>query len=353
MGSRSSVDVIAALVVLAACGAPLDPATGDDGGGGGADSGATSDAPGAAVDADTAPGAARQQVLDYLRGISGTRTVAGIHNRYNTAPGQFTGQIHDTTGMYPGLWSGDFLFEPEHIAARPQMIAQAKVEWSHGALVNIMYHACPPTQGEACDWDGGLLSHLSDAQWADLIADGGTLNAVWKARLDRIAPFLRELQDAGIAPLFRPLHEMNQGAFWWGGRPGAQGTRRLYQLTHDYLVETHGLDQLVWVWDVQDLSWDFDAYNPGAAYYDVAALDVYGDGFTTAKYDALRAAAGDKVIAIGECARLPTAAELAAQPAWTFFMSWSELTFADNSAREIGDLYGAPRVITLDEMPGW
>jgi len=80
MGSRSSVDVIAALVVLAACGAPLDPATGDDGDGGGADSGATSDGPGPAVDADTAPGAARQQVVDYLRGHPGTRTVGGIPN---------------------------------------------------------------------------------------------------------------------------------------------------------------------------------------------------------------------------------------------------------------------------------
>jgi hypothetical protein len=26
---------------------------------------------------------------------------------------------------------------------------------------------------------------------------------------------------------------MNQGEFWWGGRPGPQGTLRPYQITHD------------------------------------------------------------------------------------------------------------------------
>jgi mannan endo-1,4-beta-mannosidase len=216
-----------------------------------------------------------------------------------------------------------------------------------------MYHACPPTQDEACEWEGGVKSHLDDAEWQDLVTDGGALNRAWKERLDRLVPFLQDLKAAGVAPLFRPLHEMNQGVFWWAGRTGANGTRRLYQLTHDYLVHEHGLDNLVWVWDVQDLSWDFAAYDPGADYYDVAALDVYGDGFTQAKYDAMLAVAGGKPIAIGECARLPTAAELDAQPAWTFFMSWSELTFSDNSEAEIQGLYAAPRVLTLDEMGGW
>ena len=39
------------------------------------------------------------------------------------------------------------------------------------------------------------------------------------------------------------------------GRPaGTRGTARLYQITHDYLVGTKGLTNLIWVWDVQDLT---------------------------------------------------------------------------------------------------
>jgi mannan endo-1,4-beta-mannosidase len=307
----------------------------------------------AAADAIGAP-TPRQRVLDRLAALSGTATVAGQHNREpNAEPRRWTDAIHATTGRYPGLWSGDFLFQQDNIDARDTMIEEAAAEWQAGALVNLMWHACPPDQGEPCEWEGGIKSHLDDAAWRDLVADDGALHAVWLARLDQIAVYLQALEDQGVAVLFRPLHEMNQGVFWWGGRPGPDGTRRLFQITHDYLVEEKGLSNLVWVWDVQDLSWDFADYDPGGAYWDVIALDVYGDGFTAAKYEAIRGLAGDKPMAIGECARLPRPAELDAQPRWVFFMAWAELVYESNSEAEIVELYQTDRVVTLDELDGW
>jgi mannan endo-1,4-beta-mannosidase len=303
--------------------------------------------------ADAASPSPRDRVLAFLRSQVGTHTLSGIHNRHSDMPSEYTAMIHDTTGHYPALWSGDFLFDDPNIADRPQMIAQAQLEWSHGAVVNIMFHACPPGIAEPCDFNTDINSHLTDAQWMDLITDGGMLNTAWKARLDEIIPFLQQLENAGVAPLFRPIHEMNQGNFWWGGRPGPMGTRRLFQITHDYLVRDHGLTNMIWVWDVQDLSWDFAAYDPGTDYSDVVALDMYGDGYTQAKYDAIIAVANGRPMAIGECQVLPTAAELDAQPQWVFFMSWSELTFNYNTGDQIRALYSAPRVLTLDRMPGW
>jgi mannan endo-1,4-beta-mannosidase len=158
----------------------------------------------------------------------------------------------------------------------------------------------------------------------------------------------------GVEVLWRPLHEMNQGDFWWGGRPGPQGTVRLYQITHDYMVGVKGLTNLIWVWDVQDLDLNWAPYNPGDSYWDVLALDIYGaDGYTLEKYQTLLQLAGDKPIAIGECEVLPTADELAAQPRWTFFMAWAELVQTANSVQQIQVLYNAANVITLDQMPGW
>ena len=55
------------------------------------------------------------KTLDYLYSISGKQTVAGMHNRYNTSPRQFTDQARNVTGRQAGLWSGDFLFESQHI----------------------------------------------------------------------------------------------------------------------------------------------------------------------------------------------------------------------------------------------
>ncbi len=305
--------------------------------------------------------------LAFLEKISGTRTVAGQHNREpNSSPAQWTNKIYDTTGRFPGLWSGDFLYEQDNIDNRSTMIAQAIDQWNQGALVHLMYHAAPPDLGEPCGWDPGVVNHpLSDDQWNGLITDGSDLNNAWKARLDTISVFFQELKDQGVQVLWRPFHEMNKpmdpsvNPFWWCGRPGPNGSARLYQITHDYMVGTKGLTNLIWVWDVQDLNFDWASYNPGDGYWDVFAMDMYGDGYTSQKYETALQVAGTKPMAIGECEILPTADELAAQPRWTFFMAWAELVFADdngnvtNTVQQITDLYNATNVVTRDQMPGW
>lgn len=302
------------------------------------------------------------QVLRFLYSISGHETIAGEHNAEpNSDPTKSTDSIYAITGKYPALWSGDFLYEASNLATRWTMIHEAKSEWDKGALVQLMWHACPPTYGEPCSWSGsyGVLSHLTNAQWDSLITDGTTLNDNWKKEMDGIVPYLQYLKDNGVEVLFRPLHEMNQGAFWWGGRPGPDGTARLYQITHDYLVKTKGLTNLIWEWDLQDfpsLITDVESYDPGSSYWDILALDVYGsDGqmYTSYKYNIIANKAGNKPIAIGECAQLPTAAILQQQPKWTFFMGWATDVFSNNTPTQIQAVYDSPNVITLDQMPGW
>ena len=109
-----------------------------------------------------------------------------------------------------------------------------------------MLHVAPPNQSEVCQWEGGIKSHLTDEQWHDLVTDGGALNRAWKSRLDEYARYLQYLKDNGVQGLFRPHHEMNQGAFWWGGRPGPEGTAKLYRLTHDYLINVLKIFQIAY-----------------------------------------------------------------------------------------------------------
>lgn len=299
------------------------------------------------------------KTLNYLYSISGIKTVAGIHNREpNSTPAVWTDSIYKTTGKYPGFWSGDFLFEADNIDNRQTMINEAISEWNRGAIVQLMWHACNPSRSEPCGYDTtGVLSKMTDDQWTQLLTPGTAINAKWQGMIDEVCVYLQQLKDKKIEVLWRPLHEMNQSSFWWGGRPGPNGTRMLYQQMHDYMVKTKGLTNLIWVWDLQDfgtLTDDVNAYNPGVNYFDIAALDVYdGSGYTTDKYNTMLTAAAGKPIAIGECEVLPTAAQLQAQPKWTFFMSWSELTFRGNSTAQLKALYNAPNVVTLDKMPGW
>jgi predicted chitinase len=298
----------------------------------------------------------RQRVLGYFASVSGHKTLAGQHDKHNASPTDATDQVTQLTGRAPALWSGDFLFGSD-VAQRQTMINEAINEWHQGAVVQLMYHACIPTGDESCGWDdigGANPQHLSDSQWTELVTDGTNLNAAWKARLDALSPFFQQLKSAGVAPLFRPIHEMNQGVFWWGGRGGANGTRKLYQITHDYLVNVKGFDNIIWVWDLQDfgsLSSDVSDYNPGPDYFDIAALDIYDGGYDQSKHDAIAGAAGGKFIAIGECSTPPTPGELANQPDWLFFMLWPD--FIDQNQGALPGLYAAPNVITRDQMPGW
>jgi len=297
--------------------------------------------------------------LNYLYSISGSKTVAGIHNREpNAAPARWTNEVYSATGKFPGLWSGDFLFQQDNINNRQLMVDEALRQWEKGAIVNIMWHACNPALIEPCGFRGGVLSKLSDEQWKEITTNGTPLNKKWKERVDEVTPFLQFLEDHGVEVLWRPMHEMNQGAFWWGGRPGPDGTLKLYRMLHDYLTKDIKLTNLIWVWDIQDfgtLADDAKAYNPGNEYWDIAALDIYNDksGYSMEKYNIMLSVCNGKPLAIGECKKLPTPEQLLEQPKWTFFMGWSELEFENNSIEQIKVLHNTPNVVTLDKMPGW
>jgi len=295
-----------------------------------------------------------EDILCFLRKITGNQVVAGIHNREpNARPSLQTEQLAGLVGRQPGLWSGDFLFSADDVNARWAMIYECKRQWEAGSLVQLMLHVSPPTMPQACSWDGGILSHLSDTQWEELITDGSSLNRAWKQRLDDYAVYLGFLRDHGVRVLFRPFHEMNQARFWWGGRKGPRGTAELYRLTRNYLTNTRHLDNLIWVWDMQDMSRDFEEYNPGAAYWDIFAFDVYANGYDKTWYDYILPIAGEKPMIIGECSTLPSPELLTQQPRWCLFMSWAELTFLHNRREEILRLYRDSRVLTRDQLPSF
>ncbi len=128
--------------------------------------------------------------------------------------------------------------------------------------------------------------------------------------MDRIAGYLKELQDAGVPVLFRPYHEMNGNWFWWGGRPGPDGSAALYRQIYDRYVHVHHLNNLVWVWNVNSPSGNTGSvadYFPGSAYADVLTMDIYGP-FSQEFYDQMVALADPlhKPIALAEVGAMPS-----------------------------------------------
>jgi mannan endo-1,4-beta-mannosidase len=302
--------------------------------------------------------ATNSQVLNYLYSISGTKTVSGQHNdEPNSNPASCTNWIYSVTGKYPGLWGGDFLYSANDIEHRGTMIDEAKNQWNNGTLVTLMWHVCPPTVQEPCSW-ADITSTLTYTDWNDLVM-GGDLNTKWKERIDTIVPYLQSLKCSGVEVLWRPLHEMNADWCWWCGRPGPEGSRKLYTITYEYMTYEKGLTNLIWVWNIKDITPTttisaatsvYTSYYPGDGYVDVVSLDPWNYGFTAENYSATLIIANGKPIAIGETSKLPSPSVLAAQPRWTWFLGWAEWVSASNTITEIRAVYNDPRVVNRGEM---
>jgi hypothetical protein len=308
---------------------------------------------------NTGEGAAavKQRILDYLNGISGNHAIVGIENKSSSTPRSDSDRVASIAGRTPALWGGDFGFGSGAVDNRWTMIGEAKNQFNNGALVTLMYHVCAPTRDEYCSWDdigGANPAKLTDAQFTQLTTPGTNLYNTWIGRLDTLSTYLQDLENNNVVVLFRPFHEMNQCVFWWACHKGSNGTAKLYQITHDYLVNTKGLENLIWVWNVQDfsnLSTEIDAYNPGSAYFDIASLDVYNTGYTQSNYNTMLRVAAGKPIAIGECQFMPSSSLLATQNKWIYAMLWPD--FIEDNRSSLPGIYGATNVLTLDEIPGW
>lgn len=144
---------------------------------------------------------------------------------------------------------------------------------------------------------------------------------------------------------------MNESWNWWGNRPGANGGAKIFQQMRDYF-DAQGLDNLIWVWNVQDNpAGGWSSYYPGAQYADVVSLDVWYKGYpSSADYQQIQSIAGAKPIAIAETGKVPTAAVLTSQTRWAYFMVWSEQLRGNNTNAEIQATYHHPRVLNQGEV---
>jgi mannan endo-1,4-beta-mannosidase len=231
------------------------------------------------------------------------------------------------------------------------MIAEAKRQYEHGAVIALTWHAVKPTEDEPVTFRDSVQGHLTDFEWQELLTPGTELNSRWCAQVDVIAGYLTQLRDAHVPVLFRPYHEVNGNWFWWGGRPGKDGSAALYRQLYDRFVNLHHLDNLVWVWNVNAPGGNAGPiadYYPGANYADVLSIDVYGEFKPEYQTEMLSLAAG-KPIALGEVGAAPTPDILAAQPAWTYFMIWSNIVDSSNTPESLRAIYGAPSSLTRDD----
>jgi mannan endo-1,4-beta-mannosidase len=309
-------------------------------------------APAAAGPAPVNPHASPEAraLLEYLDSISGRYTITGQHNFPNESS-RWTDRTYDVTGKYPGLFGADFGFsagdDKDSIEGRPAMIAEVERQYRNGAVIALTWHAVRPTDDEPVGFRDSVQGHLTDFEWKELLTPGTDLYRRWCAQVDVIAGYLAQLRDAHVAVLFRPYHEMNGNWFWWGGRPGKNGSAALYRQLYDRFVNYHKLDNLVWVWNVNSPSGNagtFADYFPGAEYVDLPSVDNYGE-FKQNYYNDVLALAGEKPIALAEVGGVPSLDVLKAQPKWTYFMIWAGLAEILNPTEKLREVFDSPDML--------
>ena len=189
------------------------------------------------------------------------------------------------------------------------------------------------------------------------------------ADLDIVSGYFKQLEEKGIAVVWRPLHEASGGWFWWGVA-SAECYVQLYRLVFDRMVETNKLSNLIWVWNINTdpkFGYDYSALNaawyPGDAYVDIVAVDIYdplNDHNSAANYynKIVSDVGTSKMIALSENGAIPDIDSIAEDKAyWSYWMTWSqtwsgnflEKTPTDMWKRNLDD----ERIIALDDMPGW
>ena len=323
----------------------------------------------------------RTELISYLQSLPSNHIISGQHNRepsatypagswnWDNAPDPkyyrpWTDKVNAITGLYPGLWGGDFLYSSPFTGDdwRGAMVQQAISQWQAGSLVNLTWHMTPPNASDrSTTWDSSGDQSVKindtgfwreDSSWQDLLdygANGGQGSDLYRSflnRLEEAVPHFQTLTDAGVVVLFRPFHEINTGWSWWGAGGDANASQRyyrqqLYRYTYNFFANTHGFDNIVWVWNVQDDGDPavLDQLYPGADVVDVISHDVWDANQPEDDwYQALTTLAGGKPLALGEVGRLPDPnGALISQPGWKYFMCWAE--YIDDDVAEASQIH--------------
>ena len=182
-----------------------------------------------------------------------------------------------------------------------------------------------------------------------MLTPGSRLYQRWCAQVDAVAASLKQLQEAGVAVLWRPYPQPNGTRFWWAGRKGSHGSAALYRQLFDRLADHHKLRNLVWVWDAAASGFGPNApgaysdFFPGLQYADALAIDIE-DGNARWRRDAELSVFGvGKVIGLGLAGRIPAPAFFEQQPRWAWFLAAPGATEQADALRA---LYNDARVLS-------
>lgn len=375
------------------------------------------------------PGAteAAYKVLDFLKDNFGTKTISGmmisdqVFNydygnmkllkagectpadscKYSDAEVAWTGQtdiaeFYNRSGHYPAIGGFDMLFaaggrheEGWFKGYTENNLVMTEELWNKGGIPTFTWHwkvgedtifytkangyknaGC--TEGVTKTADDNTCFNYTLAFTDSTCKEINTSSEIYQNivnDVDIVSNYFLQLQEKDIAVVWRPLHEASGGWFWWGVA-SAECYVQLYRLVFDRMVNTNGVKNLLWVWNINTdptYGYDYSALNgawyPGDEYVDIVAVDIYdpllNHNSGANYYNKIISEVGtNKLIALSENGAIPDIDSIAEDKAyWSYWMTWSQTwngNFLDKTPTDMWKKnLDDERIIALDDMPGW
>lgn len=301
------------------------------------------------INPDASPEA--EDLLSYLTSLSGTGLISGQHD-YLESPDEFNKKLKSISGqsaVLHGYELGAIGNQPKSlIAQQRQWVVDSAISWHEGGgIVAMTFHQNLP--GTSDEWKNVKMG-LSQEKFDAYVTPGTAEYNKLIADIDEIAVYLEQLQEAGVPVLWRPYHEMNGAWFWWGEK---NNFVKLWDIMYSRLTRTHGLNNLLWVWNPNapnESSDEYDPYFPGIDKVDVLAADIYNNDFRQSYYDKLLRLAQGKPIGIGESGELPDPVTLSqTQSKWVYTMTWGKMLTENNNNQKITSFMNNKYIVSRDD----
>lgn len=256
---------------------------------------------------------------------------------------------HFTQG-YPYLW--DNKINGHSFGAHDDGQVTQAITWYNQTgkkgIVSFQWHWHSPIGGKV-----GTNTFYTNSTTFDVtkaVTSGTIENKLILEDIDAISVQLKKLQSAGVPVIWRPLHEAGGAWFWWGAK-GPEACKKLYNIIFERMTINHELKNLIWTWSTPETDW-----YPGNDKIDIVGHDSYPGSYVydTKKNDfdiLYKLTSGTKLIAMTENGPIPSPDDcLLLDAPWSFFMSWSDLVFAQNSNQHIINVYNNPNILTLENV---
>jgi mannan endo-1,4-beta-mannosidase len=315
-----------------------------------------------------------REVLDYLSSIYGKKTLIGQDKFWEAE------RFHEATGKYPAIISSDLSgwsktrWDDQYKRTLQRAVDQSQ-DWWHkqGGIVSFAWHwANPLTTAGTFE---ATRPGFAPIDVGRIVTPGTKEHETAMDDLRQHADYLEQFAKARVPVLWRPLHEIEGGWFWWSDTKTPENTAKLWRMMFDYLVHQRKLHNLIWVYSAALKAGDHgkDAetieyrkrFYPGDKYVDISGIDIYTNawfGWADFREDAFPKAfqimgqvTPGKMLALCECQGLPDPKIMAKDgPRWLYCLPWYVGKDPKwNPPDWVKEVHGHEAFITLDRLPKW